>query len=165
MKTFLSPSEIRIAHLLCRGFSPLDVALKLGTSVSHVSHCKRNIKKKFGLERRIDFVKRCLQECLVTEEQAKLEPEDWPLFRYSSMKDAPLTDREVECLKLIAVGNTNLQCAAAMGISVKTVEKFRQACYNKLDIHTTAHLVHYALKNNLVELGGCLPKVEEHITA
>lgn len=62
-----------------------------------------------------------------------------------------LTEREIEVLQLIAEGNANKQTAGKLGISIKTVEKHRQAVMNKLHIHDTASLTRYAISAGLVE--------------
>jgi DNA-binding NarL/FixJ family response regulator len=64
-----------------------------------------------------------------------------------------LTSREVEVLQLIAEGKANKQTAAELGISIKTVEKHRQALKAKLDIHDTAGLTRYALAAGIIEGG------------
>lgn len=62
-----------------------------------------------------------------------------------------LTPREREVLQLIAEGRANKQIAAAMAISVKTVEKHRQSVMDKLDIHDIAGLTRYALGRKIIE--------------
>jgi len=66
-------------------------------------------------------------------------------------KTDTLTERETEVLQLIAEGNANKQTADKLGISIKTVEKHRQAAMNKLHIHDTAGLTRYAIAAGLVE--------------
>jgi len=56
-----------------------------------------------------------------------------------------LTKREEEVLQLVAEGFPNKGIASHLGISVKTVEKHRQAVMNKLNIHETAGLTRFAL--------------------
>ncbi len=63
-----------------------------------------------------------------------------------------LTSREAEVLQLIAEGSTNKGVAYELGLSVKTVEKHRQSIMNKLNIHNTAGLVHYAANAGVVEV-------------
>lgn len=58
----------------------------------------------------------------------------------------PLSDREREILKLVAEGRTGREIAAALGLKPKTVENHRAHICEKLDIHTTAGLVRYALR-------------------
>lgn len=62
-----------------------------------------------------------------------------------------LTEREREILKLIASGLTNKKIADKLSISVKTVETHRARILQKLDFHTTAELVKYAIKTGLLE--------------
>ena len=62
-----------------------------------------------------------------------------------------LTPREREILKHIAWGETNPQIAAALFISVKTVEWHRTNLMSKLRVHNVADLVRYALQQGLVE--------------
>ena len=63
----------------------------------------------------------------------------------------PLTSREREIVQLVAEGNSNKKIAKLLDISVKTVETHRAAAMHKLNIHSTADLVRYAVRNKLVE--------------
>jgi len=65
---------------------------------------------------------------------------------------AELTSREAEVLQLIAEGFANKQIAGELGLSVKTVEKHRQAVMNKLNIHDTAGLVRHAAARSIIEM-------------
>jgi two-component system response regulator NreC len=62
-----------------------------------------------------------------------------------------LTDREVEVLRLIALGHTNNEIAEQLYLSVRTVETHRAHIQQKLGLSTRAELVHYALENDLIE--------------
>jgi DNA-binding NarL/FixJ family response regulator len=62
-----------------------------------------------------------------------------------------LTSREREIVQLVAEGNSNKKIAKMLVISVKTVETHRAAAMHKLNIHSTADLVRYAVRNKLVE--------------
>ena len=62
-----------------------------------------------------------------------------------------LTSRDVELLQLIAEGKANKQIAVELGISIKTVEKHRQALMWKLDIHDTAGITRYAIAAGIIE--------------
>lgn len=62
----------------------------------------------------------------------------------------PLTVREREVLQLVAESKSTKQIAALMNISVKTVEFHRTRMMEKLDIHDTAGLVRYAIRQGLV---------------
>ena len=62
-----------------------------------------------------------------------------------------LTDREREILQMLAEGKSNKQIAISLGISVKTVETHRATVMRKLEINSIVELVHYAIRNQLVE--------------
>ncbi|TCM15352.1 LuxR family two component transcriptional regulator [Novosphingobium sp. PhB165] len=70
---------------------------------------------------------------------------------HTSEKNTTLTAREREIVQLIAEGKLNKQIAHILEISVKTVETHRAAAMHKLKIRTTAELVLYAVRNNIVE--------------
>ena len=63
-----------------------------------------------------------------------------------------LSDRELEILKLIALGHTNSEIAASLYLSVRTVESHRAHIQQKTRLSTRAELVRYALEHQLVEL-------------
>ena len=67
-----------------------------------------------------------------------------------SKRGRALTERESEVLQLIAEGFSNKEIASELGISIKTVEKHRQAAMHKLDIHETAGLTRYAISRGTV---------------
>ena len=62
-----------------------------------------------------------------------------------------LTDRERGVVQLIAEGNTNKQVANKLGISLKTVETHRASIMRKLNLLSSAALVRYAVRNNIVQ--------------
>jgi DNA-binding NarL/FixJ family response regulator len=62
-----------------------------------------------------------------------------------------LTDRERGVVQLIAEGNTNKQVANQLGISLKTVETHRASIMRKLNLLSSAALVRYAVRNNIVQ--------------
>jgi two-component system response regulator NreC len=62
-----------------------------------------------------------------------------------------LTQREVEVLKLIALGHTNAEIAEQLFLSTRTIETHRAHVQRKTGRSTRAELVRYALDNGLVE--------------
>jgi two-component system response regulator NreC len=62
-----------------------------------------------------------------------------------------LSEREVEVLRLIALGHTNAEIAAQLFLSVRTVESHRAHIQQKLRLSTRAELVRYALDHGLLE--------------
>jgi two-component system response regulator NreC len=62
-----------------------------------------------------------------------------------------LSEREVDVLRLIALGHTNTEIAAKLYISVRTVETHRGHVSQKLLLNSRAELVRYALDHKLVD--------------
>jgi DNA-binding NarL/FixJ family response regulator len=62
-----------------------------------------------------------------------------------------LTHREREVVQQIAEGRINKEIAQILNISVKTVETHRASVMHKLKLRTTADLVRYAIRNNIVQ--------------
>jgi DNA-binding NarL/FixJ family response regulator len=62
-----------------------------------------------------------------------------------------LTHRERSVVQLIAEGYTNKQIAGVLDISLKTVETHRATVMRKLNLSSSAALVRYAIRNQIVE--------------
>jgi two-component system response regulator NreC len=63
----------------------------------------------------------------------------------------PLSEREREVLRLLALGHTNQEIAKLLYISVRTAESHRAHIMQKLRLGTRAELVRYALAHGLLE--------------
>jgi two-component system response regulator NreC len=61
-----------------------------------------------------------------------------------------LSEREVEVLRLVALGHTNSEIAERLFLSVRTVETHRSHIQQKLRLRARADLVRYALEHNLM---------------
>ncbi len=62
----------------------------------------------------------------------------------------PLSPRELDVLRLIALGHTNQEIAKELVISTRTTEMHRASIMRKLHFETRAQLVNYALANGLI---------------
>jgi two-component system response regulator NreC len=62
----------------------------------------------------------------------------------------PLSEREREVLRLLALGHTNQEIAQMLYISVRTAETHRAHIMQKLGLHSRADLVRHALANGLL---------------
>lgn len=62
-----------------------------------------------------------------------------------------LTERELDVLRMIALGYTNREIADEFVLSVRTVESHRAHIQQKLDLATRAELVRYALDNGIID--------------
>jgi len=66
-------------------------------------------------------------------------------------EEDPLSDREREVLRLLALGHTNQEIAQTLFISVRTAETHRAHIMQKLRINTRAELVRYAIAQGLLD--------------
>lgn len=83
---------------------------------------------------------------LLAESSNEAEPPlDEPHIRYAS-----LSEREAQVLRLVALGYRNTEIAEMVFISVKTVETYKSRLMQKLDIHSRAALVRFALDLDLL---------------
>lgn len=64
---------------------------------------------------------------------------------------SPLTSRERQIVQLLAEGKSSKEIASTLNISVKTAETHRANIMRKLDLHSLADLVRYAIRNKMVE--------------
>ena len=62
-----------------------------------------------------------------------------------------LSDREVEVLRMVALGHTNAEIAEQLFLSVRTVETHRAHLQQKLRLGSRSELVRYALDHRLIE--------------
>jgi two-component system, NarL family, response regulator NreC len=62
-----------------------------------------------------------------------------------------LTERELEILRLIALGHTNAEIGKQLYLSVRTVESHRAHIQQKLRRSTRSELVRYALERGLLD--------------
>ena len=63
-----------------------------------------------------------------------------------------LTQRERQVLEAVAQGMTSPQIGELLGISPKTVARHRERIMNKLNLHSAAELVKYAIRTGLIEV-------------
>jgi DNA-binding NarL/FixJ family response regulator len=66
-------------------------------------------------------------------------------------RPGPLSAREREILQLLAENKSNKDIAKTLGISVRTVETHRRSVMQKLDASSIVELVHYAIRNGIVQ--------------
>ena len=66
-------------------------------------------------------------------------------------KADPLSEREHEVLRMLALGHTNQEIAKTLYISVRTAETHRAHIMQKLGLASRADLVRYALAHKLIE--------------
>ena len=67
-------------------------------------------------------------------------------------RDKTLTGREKEILSMVARGMANKEIATLLTISIRTVEAHRSRIMRKLNIRSHAGLIHFAMRQNLLNL-------------
>jgi LuxR family maltose regulon positive regulatory protein len=62
----------------------------------------------------------------------------------------PLTDRELQVLRLLALGLSSTEVAEQLVISVETVRSYIKAIYRKLDVHSRREAIEKAERARLI---------------
>lgn len=62
-----------------------------------------------------------------------------------------LSDREMDVMLRVAKGHSSSDIAASLHLSVKTVSTYRRRIADKLDLHSAADIVRYALTQGLID--------------
>jgi DNA-binding NarL/FixJ family response regulator len=65
-----------------------------------------------------------------------------------------LTEREREVLQLLAEGKSNKEAAGVLNLSLSTIETHRTNLMQKLNLHSTAEIVLYAVRKKII----CAPE-------
>ena len=73
------------------------------------------------------------------------------VVRAGADEAARLTPREREITQLVAEGKSSKEAASHLGVSAKTIEAHRANIMRKLNLHSIADLVRYAIREKLVE--------------
>lgn len=79
----------------------------------------------------------------VFDKESLAEEEEDPLVD-------PLTEREIEIIRLCALGKSSKQIAEELFISDRTVEGHKRKVFQKIGCNTTTEMVNYAFLNGLV---------------
>jgi len=103
-------------------------------------------------------VKELADDELVNAVRAAAEGEEYVSPRVAARLDAlhraltdnKLSQREVEVLRLIALGHTSVEIARKLHLSPRTIETHRAHIHKKLGLRTRAELVRYSLRRGLI---------------
>jgi len=66
-------------------------------------------------------------------------------------RHASLSDREFQVVQRMGAGKTTKEIAEELSLSVKTVSTYRARILEKLDLKTSAAIIHYAVQNGLID--------------
>jgi LuxR family maltose regulon positive regulatory protein len=96
----------------------------------------------------IDYVNRLL--AALQADQDRRERLLHPSALSTHLLSEPLTDRELEVLRLVAIGQSNEAIATTLVISIETVKKHLKNIYGKLDVHSRVEAVNRAREAGLL---------------
>jgi len=142
-----------IPELLERSPATRIVVLTMQTEPAYARDALRSGASAFVL-------KESAEDELVTAVRAAADGKTYLTPRVGAMiaaepvqndSDRELTPRELEILRLLALGHTNGEIAELLFLSRRTIETHRANVQHKLDLSTRAELTRYALAHKLLE--------------
>lgn len=74
-----------------------------------------------------------------------------PALAAAESPPPPLSQREIDVLRLLALGHTNQEAAKQLALSVKTVETHRKRLRTKLGLKSRAELYRFAVETRLLQ--------------
>jgi DNA-binding NarL/FixJ family response regulator len=78
------------------------------------------------------------------------DPRQVPVGEKIASPDYPLTEREVEILRLLAAGESNKKIADMIGVSRRTVESHRNHIMQKMHFSSLSDIVRFAIRTGLI---------------
>ncbi|MBD5171697.1 MAG: helix-turn-helix transcriptional regulator [Bacteroidales bacterium] len=131
---------------------------RLSGALLDIIICERDMLSHFEVESRlliplVEQLEQSLDRTNRMPSRAETDrPDEQPAF-----SPASLSEREKDIVRCIARGKVNKEIADELCISVHTVATHRRNISAKLDIHTSAGLVIYAIINHLVDISDVTP--------
>ncbi len=95
----------------------------------------------------------CKQVPAILDGQRHIAPE-FEAALSEEPRQSSVTARERQILNLIVGGKSNKEISATLGISIKTVDRHRTSLMAKLEVHSAAQLIAYALREGLIDPRG-----------
>lgn len=138
----------RTAALLCLGDqdgpAELELAINAGAQAymfknSIPSHLLAGIRRVSAEDQNTGIISRIVPDLQALAATSRV---------YS--RGPVLTAREQEVVRLLAEGRTVREVASELALSVKTIEAHKLNLMRKLDIHSRASLIEYAVRNGIV---------------
>lgn len=114
--------------------------IEKSSASSHIIDAIRSVNK--GELYYSDEIKSSLFELYVNESKTE--------EAIKNTVEEPLTEREIEILKLITQEYSTSEIAEKLDLRIKTVETHRRSLYKKLKVKNIVGLAMYAVKNNIV---------------
>jgi DNA-binding NarL/FixJ family response regulator len=118
-----------------------DADTDLLAAVDHVRHHQPFFTGQLAVSMAENFVN-------LNPQQKSAPPEQTA----SPMPGIPLTQRELDVIKLLAQGKSNKEAAHNLRVSARTVESHRSHIMRKMNFASFSDLIRFAVRNHIVEL-------------
>lgn len=130
---------------------------RLSATLFDIMMCERDLLSHFNVEKKlfipaVENLEREVKVNLENNHDNRNQPQ-----RTAAEQLPLLSEREKEIVKYVALGLSNKEIADKLFISVHTVATHRRNIATKLDIHTSAGLVVFAILNRLVDVNEITP--------
>ena len=144
MSSLLTSRQIDVLRLIATGHANKQIAPELSISIKTVARHRDRIETRLKKELGLRFV----SEAVLTHyalAQGFIEQ------KYAYIPCPELTSRESDVFVRIAKGSSNKEMASEFGLSIKTIDKFRQNLRQKLQSAlripylSTPDIVHFAI--------------------
>lgn len=96
-----------------------------------------------------DELVRAVRMALAGKRYTPREPASDTPYAENAQPHDVLSDREYQVLRMIGAGRTVSEIGAELGLSVKTVSTYRSRILEKMNLRTSAELIHYAVSKGL----------------
>lgn len=143
LETELQQAEIRNTRiLLVTGVGSSLVAIVLVIIIYNQRH-KKHLAEKEAQELQIEALEKRLLDLNITPSEMDLNPED-----LNEKIHTPLSERELEVLKLTLEGKSNSEIADSLFVSVSTIKFHLRNTYGKLGVNNRKEALDYVVKTS-----------------
>jgi PAS domain S-box-containing protein len=137
----------------------LQIRAALKNELELQTRIKLSDERSELFERSINLAEQCIATvqglCGIPRFQSSSGQSQVPLdvnHNGNEVRARALSPRERGVLRLLADGKNNKEVGVSLGISVRTAECYRARLMRKVEIHSLAHLVRFAVRNKIVDL-------------
>jgi DNA-binding NarL/FixJ family response regulator len=140
--TRLTHRELQVLTLIAKGLHNRQIAARIHRSIKTVEKHRQSLHSKLSTHEVAGLTRQALAMGLMDKTQR--------VARRLAKGARQLTKRELEILRLVALGSGNKWIASELRRSIKTVDHHRENIMKKLGIHEVAGLTRHALAIGLL---------------
>ncbi len=123
------------------------VAAQIGDLASSLSHFSEGSELALWQDKDSQYILRLLKEFEMQDGKLK---EEKTRQGQTQLLVEPLTERELEVLRLMAAGRSNREIAAELVVTLNTIKKHSSHIYGKLGVNNRSAAAAYAHKLDLI---------------